>query len=75
MTAKVVPDRTERLLALLLLQQNKTASLADKAHLLNLADYSNLEIADLLETTPAVVAQKLYELRKAGAKKKKPKTK
>jgi len=72
-------DRTERLLALLLLQQIKGAPQRDKIMLLNLAGFSNLEIADILETTSAVVSQSLYEARrqpsrasgKAGARKRK----
>ncbi len=57
-------DRTERLLALILLNQMKGASQRDKAIQLNLAGFSNLEIANLLETTTAVVAQNLYSVRK-----------
>ena len=56
-------------MALLLLQQVKSASQREKAKLLNLAGYSNVEIADLLETSPAVVANYLYEARKAKGKK------
>lgn len=60
-----VADRSERLLALLLLQQLRGGTQREKARMLNLAGYSNVEIADLLETTPAVVAQMLYKARKA----------
>jgi DNA-directed RNA polymerase specialized sigma24 family protein len=66
-------DRTEKLLALLLLQQLKTAPQRDKVVHLSLAGFSNTEIADLLQTTTAVVAQSLYEAKKKG--KKKPKKK
>lgn len=61
-------DRTERLLALMLLQQMKGSSQADKALQLNLAGFSNTEIADLLQTTSAVVAQSLYTIRSQGSR-------
>ena len=63
-------NRTERLLALLLIQQVKSSPQKEKVRLLSLAGYSNLEIADLLETTSAVVSTILYQARKAGTKKK-----
>lgn len=56
--------RTEKLLALILLYQMKGSSQRDKALQLNLAGFSNIEIADLLQTTSAVVAQNLYEARR-----------
>jgi DNA-directed RNA polymerase specialized sigma24 family protein len=52
-------DRTERLLALILLRQMRGAPQRDKVLLLNLAGFSNLEIADILETTSAVISQSL----------------
>ena len=64
-------NRTELLLALLLLQQMKGASQRDKALQLNVAGFSNLEIANLLETTTATVSQVLYEARK-GKKPRRP---
>lgn len=57
-------DRIERLLALILLQQMKASSQRDKALELRAAGFSNTEIADLLQTTGAVIAQALYEARK-----------
>ncbi len=66
----VKKDRTETLLALILLQQMKSASQQKKIVQLNIAGFSNLEIANILETTTAVVAQSLYAARKG----KKPKT-
>lgn len=57
-------DRTERLLAMILLQQMKGSSQRDKALQLSLAGFTNTEIADLLQTTAAVVAQSLYEVRR-----------
>lgn len=59
-----VSDRTERLLALVLLQQMKGSSQRDKALQLSLAGFTNTEIADLLQTTSGVVAQTLYEARR-----------
>ena len=66
------PDRVERLLALLLIQQVKTQR--DKIVQLSLAGFTNTEIADLLQTTAAVVNQELYQSRK-GKKNSKKKTK
>jgi DNA-directed RNA polymerase specialized sigma24 family protein len=61
-------DRIERLLAMLLVQNMKGATQADKATQLSLAGFTNIEIADLLDTTAAVVKQRLYEIRKRRAK-------
>jgi DNA-directed RNA polymerase specialized sigma24 family protein len=66
-------DRVEKLLALLLLQQLKTAPQRDKATHLSLAGFTNTEIADLLQTTTGVVAQSLYEARRKPKKKAKSK--
>jgi len=63
-------ERTERLMALLLLQQMKTSPQREKALQLSLAGFSNAEIADLLQTTTGVVAQQLYEARRRGKSKK-----
>jgi hypothetical protein len=68
-------DRTERLLALMLLQQMKGSSQGDKALQLNLAGFTNTEIANLLQTTAAVISQSLYQVRRQsprrpGAKRK-----
>jgi len=43
----------------------KGASKQEKAIQLNLAGFSNVEIADILGTSGAVVAQLLYESRKS----------
>ena len=64
-------DRTERLLALILLSQIKSASQRDKILQLNLAGFTNLEIADIVQTTTAVVSQELYTSRKGKGKTKK----
>jgi len=60
-------ERSEKLLALILMSQTKDASQKDKIHLLNLAGFSNLEIANLLETTSEVVASSLYQKRQTKA--------
>jgi DNA-directed RNA polymerase specialized sigma24 family protein len=57
-------ERTEKLLALILLNQLKGVSQRDKIQQLNLAGFSNVEIADIIQTTTAVVSQALYETRK-----------
>lgn len=64
-------DRTQRLLAVLLLQGMKSASQKEKALQLSLAGFTNVEIADLLQTSPQVVAQHLYEARKKSRRRKK----
>ncbi len=64
-------DRVERLLALLLLQQAKSAPQREKALQLSLAGFTNTEIADLLQTTAGVVAQSLYEARRKPKRKSK----
>ena len=68
-------DRVEALLALLLLQHLKAAPQREKALHLSLAGFTNTEIADLLQTTTGVVAQSLYEAKKAKKAKKKATTK
>lgn len=69
-------DRLERLLALLLLQQLKSASQQEKVLNLSLVGFTNTEIADLLQTTSAVVSQSLYMSRSKPSvrAKKKPKS-
>lgn len=57
-------DRVEKLLALLLLQDLKEESEREKAFRLSLAGFSSTEIADLLDTTSAVIRTHLYEARK-----------
>ncbi|MEK7728493.1 MAG: hypothetical protein AAB354_08775 [candidate division KSB1 bacterium] len=56
---EMLNERSERLLVLLLLQNLKQASLKEKIIQLNLAGFSNIEIAEFLQTTPAVVGQEL----------------
>ena len=55
--------RSEKLLALILLNQIKEESQALKAQTLDRVGFSNAEIGDLLGTTSAVVSQQLYKLR------------
>lgn len=68
-------DRTEYLLALLLLRTMKDEPQRNKIVQLNIAGFSNLEIADILQTTPAVVSQLLYMSSKGTASSKKKKKK
>lgn len=62
-------QRTQRLLGLLLLQSMKGASKKEKAVQLSIAGFTNVEIADLLQTSSQVVAQYLYASRKRGKRK------
>jgi len=63
-------DRIERLQALSLIQGMKGVSQQEKAHQLSLAGFTNVEIADLLETSAQVIAQHLYARKKTKKKKK-----
>ncbi len=63
-------DRVERLLALSLLHGMKGVSQQERAHQLSVAGFSNVEIADLLETSAQVVAQHLYAYKKSKPRKK-----
>jgi DNA-directed RNA polymerase specialized sigma24 family protein len=64
-------DRTELLLALILVSLNKNEPMRRQALLLSSAGFSNIEIADLLGTSGSNVAQALYEVRRDGKKKNK----
>lgn len=57
-------ERIENLLAMLLIHTMKGASVAEKALALSLAGFTNIEIADFLQTTSASINQSLYERRK-----------
>jgi predicted transcriptional regulator len=46
----------------------KGATQSEKAHQLSVAGFTNVEIADILGTTAAVVSQYLYVTRKKKAK-------
>lgn len=63
---ELATERVEKLLALLLLENLEGVSQREKAIRLNLAGFSNVEIADLLQTSSQVVSQYLYESRKKG---------
>lgn len=56
-------DRTEKLLAMLLVNSMGTASQKEKAVALNSAGFSPAEIADLLNSSSASISQQLYEAR------------
>ena len=62
-------DRIEKLLAMLVIQNMKGATQADKALQLSIAGFTNVEIGNLLQTNPAVIAQHLYAERKKKKKK------
>ncbi len=57
-------ERLERLLVLILLQSLKGASQKEKVAELNLAGFSNIEIAEFLQTSPSVVASLIYQSKK-----------
>ena len=61
-------ERVERLLALLLIQNMKTTNTGTKARELSIAGFTNVEIADILGTTAAVIGQSLYAARKGKKK-------
>ena len=67
---EISKERIEKLLVLLLLQSMSGKTMAEKAMQLNLAGFSNIEIAEFLQTKAPVVAQALYEKRKEKNKKK-----
>lgn len=60
--------RSERLLALMLLHQMKGVPQRDKALQLSIAGFTNMEIADLLQTKATGVAQLLYDARRSTGK-------
>jgi orotate phosphoribosyltransferase-like protein len=59
-------ERVEKLLALLLVQNIKGKK--EQAVHLSLAGFSNVEIADILQTSNATISQLLYESRKSRRK-------
>ena len=61
-------DRVEKLLTMLLLEQLGSASQAHKVDILLRVGFKNAEIATLLGTTAAVVAQTAYASKKGKAK-------
>jgi hypothetical protein len=63
-------NRIENILVMLLLNSMKGESMANKALSLNKSGFTNVEIADFLETSAAVISQTLYSIRKTTKKKK-----
>ncbi|MGD0035878.1 MAG: hypothetical protein ABSC53_01115 [Bacteroidota bacterium] len=63
-----ITDRSEKLLALILLEAMKGSKLEDKVAKLRMAGFTNAEIADLLGTSAAVVAQLHYVSKKTDKK-------
>jgi predicted transcriptional regulator len=66
-------DRSEKILAQLLLVALKNEPLAEKAIALSRAGFEPGEIATMVGATPGTVRQTLYAHRKATGKKKRPK--
>jgi len=62
---KTPSERVEKLLVVLLLNSMKGETIKYKAIQLNLAGFSNLEIAELLDTSPQVIANYVYQTRKS----------
>ena len=63
-------ERIERLLVLILLQSMKEATQREKTLQLNMAGFSNIEIAEFLETNPATIAVSLSKSKKTFKAKK-----
>ena len=66
-------ERIETLLALILARSYKGEPVVEAASALSIAGFTNVEIADLLKTSPQTITQLLYEKRKkkaSGQKKK-----
>jgi len=61
-------DRIETLLALILIQNMKDSKQEEKTKTLNKAGFSNVEIAELLNTQPQVIANYLYKSKKKSKK-------
>jgi DNA-directed RNA polymerase specialized sigma24 family protein len=59
-------ERIERLLVLLLLESMKGASQKEKVKQLNMAGFSNIEIAEFLQTKPTTVASLIYQQKKSS---------
>ncbi len=68
---EVINERSERLLVLLLLQNLKSASQKEKIIQLNIAGFSNIEIAEFLQTAPATVAKEISLSKKTTGSKRK----
>jgi len=70
MAKELDTDRIERLLAALLIQTMRGASQREKVLQLSLAGFTNVEIANLLDTSAQTVANYMWEARKGKTKKK-----
>lgn len=70
---KNADERTERLLTLILLEMMKGKKQEDKAKALNMVGFSNIEIAEILNTSNQSIATYLYRSKKKKGTKKKPK--
>jgi hypothetical protein len=57
-------DRIEKLLSLILIELMKGASQSEKIRRLSIAGFTNVEIADFLETKATVVAVRRSESRR-----------
>lgn len=57
-------ERIERLLALILLESNAEKKTENKVKLLNVAGFTNIEVAELLNIKPQVVANYLFKAKK-----------
>ncbi len=57
-------ERIESLLALILARSFKGEPMVEAASALSVAGFTNVEIADLLRTSPQTITQVLYEKRK-----------
>jgi len=62
-------DKLEKLLALILLNQMKNAPAKEKVMQLSIAGFTNIEIADILQTTSIVVSKLLYENKRRSSSK------
>ncbi len=65
----VPSERTERLLALSLIELMRSTSKGQKVAKLNVAGFSNIEIAELLSISPAMAATLIYQSKKVSKKK------
>lgn len=61
-------ERIEKLLAMVLISLQVSATAKEKVLQLNAVGFSNQEVADLLGTSSAVVSQYIYEGNKAKQK-------
>ena len=62
---ETVTERTERLLALILLENIKDKKTEEKVKQLNIAGFTNVEVAELLNIKPQVVANYLFKSKKS----------